>query len=105
MATSEAKKILVIDDDPQFLSSLMLALQAAGYEPLAANDGDDGLSIACERTDIHAVILDLAMPRVGGFQVLVDLENIRPRLPVLAITSAYGDQHLEVAGYLGAASA
>ena len=93
--------ILVVDDDPAFVAALMELLTDAGYATTVATDGDEALQTLGTTLPIDGAIVDLAMPRVGGFQVI---QQARTSLPMLAITGAYGDQYLEVAEYLGAKS-
>jgi two-component system KDP operon response regulator KdpE len=62
-------RILVIDDEPQIHRFLGPALDAAGYEPLRADSGQEGLrAIALWSPD--AVVLDLGLPDMDGKQVL-----------------------------------
>jgi two-component system KDP operon response regulator KdpE len=62
-------RILVIDDEPQIHRFLGPALQAAGYEPLRADDGASGLKAIASRAP-DAVILDLGLPDMDGKQAL-----------------------------------
>jgi two-component system KDP operon response regulator KdpE len=63
-------RILVIDDEPQIHRFLGPALDAAGYEPLRADSGQEGLrGVALWAPD--AVVLDLGLPDMDGGEVLV----------------------------------
>ncbi len=62
-------RILVIDDEPQIHRFLSPALEAAGYEPLRADDGASGLAAIAQRAP-EAVILDLGLPDLDGKDVL-----------------------------------
>ncbi len=62
-------QILVIDDEPQIHRFLGPALDAAGYEPIRADNGRDGLA-AIVNNACDAVILDLGLPDMDGKQVL-----------------------------------
>ncbi len=67
--TGSRQRILVIDDEPQIQRFLGPALEAAGYEPLKAESGQEGLrAIALWSPD--AVVLDLGLPDMDGKQVL-----------------------------------
>ncbi|MDG2522176.1 response regulator transcription factor [Caulobacter segnis] len=67
--TGSGQRILVIDDEPQIQRFLGPALEAAGYEPLKAESGQEGLrAIALWSPD--AVVLDLGLPDMDGKQVL-----------------------------------
>ncbi|HLI67183.1 MAG TPA: response regulator [Caulobacteraceae bacterium] len=63
-------RILVIDDEPQIHRFLGPALEAAGYEPLRAETGADGLAQLARRPP-EAVVLDLGLPDMDGKDVLL----------------------------------
>ncbi|HEX2816796.1 MAG TPA: response regulator, partial [Phenylobacterium sp.] len=61
-------RVLVVDDEPQIHRFLRAALEAAGFEPLRANTGGEGLrEIASTAPD--AVVLDLGLPDMDGREV------------------------------------
>jgi two-component system KDP operon response regulator KdpE len=62
-------RILVIDDEPQIHRFLGPALEAAGYEPLRADTGAEGLA-AIARRPPDAVVLDLGLPDMDGKEAL-----------------------------------
>lgn len=97
------KIILVVDDDPQFLSDLTPLLWEAGYTTITARDGKEAESKLEGGTLIDGAIVDLELPEVGGFQVIAKICAAGDRsLPIVAVTGAYSDLYLEVAQYLGA---
>jgi two-component system KDP operon response regulator KdpE len=63
-------RILVIDDEPQIHRFLGPALDAAGYEPIRADDAAQGLAAIASRAP-DAVILDLGLPDMDGKQALI----------------------------------
>ncbi|HKD76655.1 MAG TPA: response regulator, partial [Ktedonobacterales bacterium] len=65
----EADAVLVVDDDPASLKLMEVTLAQGGYQPICAADGEAGLQLVGER-DISAVVLDLMMPNVDGFEFL-----------------------------------
>ena len=68
--TASRPRILVIDDEPQIHRFIQPALEAAGYEPVRADNGADGLKeIARKAPD--AVVLDLGLPDLDGKDVLI----------------------------------
>ena len=88
----EAQKILVIDDDREIVRAIATRLRAAGYSPLTANDGEQGLAVAV-RERPAAIILDVQMPRVDGLMVLEGLRQ-RPetsRIPVIVLSAAVSE--------------
>ncbi len=63
------KSVLVVDDEPDMLQLMARVLSGAGYQPLQAGDGQRALDLLRRRRP-DAVLLDLIMPGVDGFQVL-----------------------------------
>jgi CheY-like chemotaxis protein len=99
-----SKVVLVVDDDPAFLSDLSQVLTSAGYSVITARNGREAiLALDRDQANIGAAIIDLALPEIGGFQIIGELTKVQKRpIPLVAITGAYSDIYLEVAGYLGA---
>ncbi len=97
----KGKRILLVDDDPEIVESMKLALEARGYHIILARDGNQGLAMA-EREDPDLVILDMMMPRRSGFLVLERLRRTR-RVPmrVIMITANEGSRHKAYAEMLG----
>jgi CheY-like chemotaxis protein len=82
-------KILIIDDDPDFVETTRLVLESAGYEIITAADGDAGLRrVEKDRPDM--VILDIIMSSVlDGLNVserMADNPALRD-IPILMVTS------------------
>ncbi len=78
-------RILVIEDEPDLQRGLVRALRDEGYAVDAADNGEDGLFNA-ENTDYDAIILDVMMPRMDGWDVLKRLRKTK-RTPVLMLTA------------------
>jgi len=98
---SDAKRILLVDDDPEIIETLRLALETKGYVVLVARDGNQGLAMA-ERENPDLVILDMMMPKRSGFLVLEKLRRSRPvPLRVIMITANEGSRHKAYAEMLG----
>ena len=82
-------KILVVDDDPDIVLMLTDRLEGLGYETVHASDGTQALQLMEEETP-GLVLLDLEMPRLGGLEVLAQLEKKKSPKHVGPIIS--GDQ-------------
>lgn len=65
----ERKKILIVDDDQDFLRALALHLKGKGYETVAATDGVTAISVALEQKP-DLILLDIGLPAGDGFTVL-----------------------------------
>lgn len=65
--TAPAKKILIVDDEPDILEFLRYNLKKEGYEVVTANDGKQALTTA-EREKPNLIILDIMMPELDGVE-------------------------------------
>jgi CheY-like chemotaxis protein len=82
------KKILLIDDDPDFVEATRTVLESAPYQIVTAYDGDEGLvKVREEQPDL--IILDIIMPTEDGFQVCEKLkaDPELSHIPVIMLTS------------------
>ncbi|MDZ7962553.1 MAG: CHASE2 domain-containing protein [Aulosira sp. DedQUE10] len=71
--SGNAPQILIVDDDENHRSLLINVLQKIGCRTLAANDGKQGLALAKECIP-DVILLDLAMPNMDGFELMVHLQ-------------------------------
>jgi len=82
-----AKRILIIDDEPDIVTFLSAVLEENGYSSLSAKDGVEGLEvIRKERPDL--ILLDLMMPKKSGITLFQELRN-DPKMsdiPVVVVT-------------------
>jgi len=93
--TDEAKgTVLVVDDEPDLRDIASLALAAQDFYVLTAEDGNIALEIFKQNKDkIQAVLLDFTMPGLSGLEVLEQLHELAPDLPVI-IMSGYTAQEV-----------
>jgi two-component system OmpR family response regulator len=78
-------RILVVEDEPRLLRNLAKALREEGYAVDTAEAGDDGLFKA-ETYDYDAIVLDVMLPGLDGWEVLDRLRK-KKRTPVLMLTA------------------
>ncbi|MCE9545495.1 MAG: response regulator transcription factor [Planctomycetia bacterium] len=88
--------ILIVEDDAAIRRGIVDAVRFAGYVPLEAARGDDGLKMAIGR-DFDLLLLDLVLPGISGLEILRQLREGRPTQPVI-ILSALGEEADRVAG-------
>jgi DNA-binding response OmpR family regulator len=92
-------RILVVDDDPLFRELVATILARAGYEPVEAATGEEALETA-ERQAPKAVILDVQLPGISGYEVCHRLDARGDRPPVLFVSGARIESFDRVAGLL-----
>lgn len=99
-----SKSVLVIDDDWTIQQALLARLSAHGYEVVLASDGPAGLA-AAEGQCPDAILLDLRMPDMDGFEVLRRLRTIPcvASVPVIFLTANIQDTVKDQARAAGAA--
>jgi diguanylate cyclase (GGDEF)-like protein len=98
---ARAHSVLIVDDDAAVRAVLTRILAAAGFTCTQANDGDDGVRLALStRPDV--ILLDLAMPRLGGLEALAHIRSDfhMASTPVIFLT---GNGHVDsIVAHLGA---
>jgi CheY-like chemotaxis protein len=80
--------ILVVEDDPDLRDLYRSTLRAAGYAVVGVQDGVDALQLIERGDKPRAVVLDLALPRLGGREVSAELRS-NPgtrHIPVIVVT-------------------
>ena len=84
----DARPVLVVDDDPKALKLLEIMLSQADYSMIPCTDGESGLA-AVEKLHPSAVVLDLMMPHMDGFDFLARLRQseVGRTIPVIVWTS------------------
>ena len=83
-----AKKILLVDDDPDFLEAVSLILKPKKFDVVTAYDGMEGLKKAkSEKPDL--IVLDVMMPEKDGYAVCKELKSSpqMSHIPVLLLTA------------------
>ena len=79
-------KILVVDDEKNILKLYKAELEDEGYNVVTANSGKEALDVfRQENPDL--VTLDIMMPDIDGIQVLRQLKQENPQIPVIMLTA------------------
>ena len=84
----KGKKILVVDDEPEFVDMLKIRLEANDYAVVTAANGKEGVEkAAAEKPDL--ILLDILMPEMDGYSALKELKanNETRDIPVIVVTA------------------
>lgn len=98
-----AKKILIVDDEPDLVKGLPIILESKGYEVVLAYDGEEGLDKARkEKPDL--IILDLMLPKMDGYMVccLLKADTNYRRIPIIMFTAKAQEEDMKTGKEVGA---
>jgi two-component system, OmpR family, alkaline phosphatase synthesis response regulator PhoP len=85
---SEKKKILLVDDDPDFVEAVKVIVEKGGYDVKVAYDGQEGLeAVAEEKPDL--IVLDVMMPVMNGHEACAKLKKNKEtaEIPIILLTA------------------
>jgi CheY-like chemotaxis protein len=94
----DAYRILVAEDDDDFVTALETVLEADGRFVVAgrARNGREAVEIA-GRLQIDAIVMDIEMPELDGVEATRQLQEQQPEVPVIAISGTdYEERVLEI---------
>lgn len=94
---SKKNTILWVDDEIDILRPYVLFLQEKNYEVLTSNNGQDALDICKAHPELNIVFLDEQMPGLSGLEVLQEIKQMYPLLPVVMITKSEEERIMEEA--------
>lgn len=86
----KVRRILFIDDETAFTSTLLERMELRNIEAMAAPDGHSGIALMDDaaRTDtpFEVIVLDVLMPGMDGLETLRHLRQRHPNVPVVVLT-------------------
>ena len=85
---AEKKKILLVDDDPDFVEAVRVIVESGGYAVRVAYDGQEGLeAVAEEKPDL--IVLDVMMPVMNGHETCARLkaDAETAKIPIILLTA------------------
>ena len=97
-------RILVIDDEPLVLSTVVTMLNREGFSVEEASDGEAGIAMI-HRNPPDVVITDIFMPNRDGIEIIRELKRSCPRTKIIAMTGGGQTRMMEItsaATFLGA---
>lgn len=93
------KKIIVVDDELEIITPLMMVIRRMGHDVSAAKDGSEALDLIIkseeERKLYDLLLTDIMMPKMTGLELLEILESAQISIPTLVLTGV-GDKELVV---------
>ena len=93
-----AKTVLIVDDNPNMSSLLSEMLEVFDYESVMAADGIEALEKLSE-SKISLIITDMRMPKMTGMELLSEVKEKYPKIPVVLISGySVGDMKTETGG-------
>ncbi len=78
-------KVLLVDDEEQFVDVLAQRLETRGFQVSAAFNGDEAITFV-DGHDVDVVILDVQMPGRDGIETLQEIKRVRPITEVIMLT-------------------
>src|SRR6476620_12130120 len=94
------QKLILVGDDRELVDAMRTVLERQGFKVIQAHDGHQGKqAIYNARPDL--VILDMMMPRMGGYPVLEHFKDKGDAPPIIMVTANEGSRHKVYAEYLG----
>ena len=98
-----AKKVLVIDDEPNIVKVVATRLKANNYEVITAFDGQEGLEVA-RREKPDLIILDLMLPKMDGYKVcgLLKSDARFAKIPIIMFTARAQEEDIKLGEEVGA---
>lgn len=83
----DKRTILVVDDEQDIVEELGEDLTRKGFHVLSAGDGPAALEIFA-REVVDMVITDIIMPGMSGVEMIGNMHNLRPELPIIAVSGS-----------------
>jgi len=93
-------KILIVDDEPDFLELMSLRIESWGYAIVKASSGSAAIE-AMEKSAADIIILDYMMPGMDGIETLRQIRKSGSNVPVIMFTAYPNTNTMEGAAHLG----
>jgi DNA-binding response OmpR family regulator len=94
-------KVLLVDDEKEFVATLAERMQMRGFDPEVAFSGEQALLIL-EDSLPDVIVLDLKMPGIDGLEVLRQVKKCQPQVQVIILTGHGSERDEAAAPKLGA---
>ena len=81
------KKVLVLEDEANIRSFIVINLQRAGYEVVEAETGEEALEKLQQHRDVRVALLDIMLPGIDGFEVCRRIRAGNPHIGIIMLTA------------------
>ncbi|MFO7860870.1 MAG: response regulator [Desulfosalsimonas sp.] len=82
---NDSIKVLLVDDEEEFVTTLAERLEMRGFDPSIAISGDQALFMVQDKA-FDLIVLDLMMPGIGGLEVMKQIKSANPDMPIILLT-------------------
>jgi DNA-binding response OmpR family regulator len=96
------KKVLIVEDDKDFLSILKIKFESEGFSVVTAEDGEKGIG-AAEKEKPDLIISDILMPKVDGVEMAKKIREFNKDVLVIFLTNIKDDDYVKDIENLGRA--
>ena len=86
---NEKCRLLVVDDEPDFLEIIVMLLGVEGFEVMTARDGDEAIQMLAAGARPHVLLLDQRMPRLSGTETLQAVRNNGHDVPAILVSAVH----------------
>ena len=87
-------RVVLVDDHPLFVEALRVAVERAGIEVAGTASRGDELMELMETVEADAVLLDLAMPGLDGYECLAQLRERHPKVRVIVVSATDDEENI-----------
>lgn len=86
-AGERGRRILIVDDEPEFVQTMSKLLERRGFDVKQAGDGEEALGLLSSGLDVQAILMDERMPRLTGTQAFAELRARGIKTPVVLVSA------------------
>ena len=96
------KKILIVEDDEDFISILKTKFESEGFSIVVAKDGEEGIIVA-EKENPDLIVSDILMPKMDGIEMVKKIKESNKNVLVVFLTNIKDDDYIKSIKELGGA--
>lgn len=88
-------RVLIVDDEHEFVTALVERLNLRGMEAMGVSDGNQALEVI-KSNDFEVIVLDVKMPGISGLQIIQQIKQLCLNLQIVLLTgrSSPQDEHM-----------